>query len=842
MLTQLVLLSASPHWVSELELPLGDSVAHLDDGLIFEVGACDTCEPVGWAYVGDATFEFPFHDGGEALGFAATLQGPGKEAPEFARQALDELAWTENADVLLVLGHDPQWLEPLEDMPRVSQGSGNLYYVDKDGLHITIVTGLRIGASRRTASRALTRRQHRLREVGLDPYDMIEVDATLRQGTPRAIVEARTERVWRPFLEPSVSTLSDRWLTWVRDPTGAVDDAYGEVIAVHGLGPEEQPKWRVLTGVPHHAPTERPRIARAEANVVVEQSGAGLGLDVDITARIYVETTEPTRLVDLAVPRRNGDFDGGFIQVAPAFHMGEVTLLDGTSLRSRAMWGPVPDTREHDVMTFVLPQPLEPGELRPLTVTWTQQWPAANLLMVQEWAYVKGKCYRAGGGHPVCSMLGRLPTIVELGRVAAGQPVLPVVPNDHRLYDAEVRVGTVSAPRWKAALGGGTVEERKVGDGRFQVGAVRSNARVSFGDLSVKTADAVGGFPNIRILLHEPWEAGSPPFLRSVMNFYQTALPDYPFDELVVVQAPARPVLVAGPDAAGVGGEDDTDTRYPTVRRYPGHIVISGIREVSASSVGGSGSDVVAASLSGASLESGIHRRFPYAIEREVAEAVAADWWYLDWPRRQAWLGGALPALYRDLFTEHAWDPEILEQWDHVVERLVLDPGPKKMAPIQAHHAKWRNEVGARMFRGALRARIGEREMLRGLDQFRLAEVPNQAALEAALEAASGVHLGDFFDYWLVAGIRPRVEARWHRVGNEVVLDVTTDVPFGRMEIPVDVTSRRGTRTVWVEVVNGAGQTSARVRGAVESVQLDPNQWLPLRRRAVVHNDVAAVD
>ena len=836
MLPQLVLLSASPHWVDALELPLGDSVVNLDDGLIFEVGACDTCEPVGWAYVGGATFQFPFHDRGEALGFAATLQGPGKMDAEIAGLALDALSWTETTDILLVLGQDPQWLEPLEAMPRVSQGPGNLYYVDGNGLQITIVTGIRVGASRRTASRALSKRQDQLQKVGLDPFDMIEVDATLRQGTRRAIVEARTQRDWKPFLEPAYPTLSDRWLTWVRDPTGAVDDAYGEVIAVHGLGPEEQPKWRPLTGVPHAAGTERPRITGAQANVVVAQTGAGVGLDVDITARIYLETSAPTQLVDLAIPRRNGDFDNGFVQVAPAFKLDSVTQLDGTALPLRSMWGPVPDTREHEVWTVVLPEPLHPGDSLPLTVKWTQQWPAAHVLMVREWAYAKGSCFRmADLAHPICKILDRLPEVLTLGRVAAGQPVFPVVPSDHRLYEAELRVGTVAAPRWKAAIGGGTVEERTVGDGRFQVGTVRSNARVSFGDLSVDVAEAAKGFPEIRVLLHEPWSAGSPSYLRSIMNFYQTALPNYPYDELVVVQASARPFLTGGGDAAGLA--QDMGPPFPTVRHYPGHIVISGLREVSAPALEAT---EVASSLSGGNLQRSIDRDYPHVLERQVAEAVAADWWYLDWPQREAWLGGALPALYRDLFTEHAWDPEILERWDHVIQQRVLASGPTDMAPIQGHNPTWRNEVGARLFREGLRARIGERQLLRGLDRFRNADVPDQAALEAALEDASGVQLDDFFDYWLVAGIRPRVEASWRRDGNTVVVDVTTDVPFGRTEIPVDITSRKGTTTVWVEVVDGAGRDRASVRGEVESVQLDPNQWLPLRRRTVRRNDVVA--
>ena len=137
-----------------------------------------------------------------------------------------------------------------------------------------VITDLKPNAAHVKAKRALNNRVARMSNTGIDPRVMLAREQ-IRKGPPRLIVEARTEPDWVAFLEPAFRAGTERWVTWIDDASGAVDDRYQRVLAVQGVGESDAPRWRVLTGVPHDRRSGRVRIEEATANVALKPKGTG---------------------------------------------------------------------------------------------------------------------------------------------------------------------------------------------------------------------------------------------------------------------------------------------------------------------------------------------------------------------------------------------------------------------------------------------------------------------------------------------------------------------------------------------------------------------------------------
>ena len=401
---------------------------------------------------------------------------------------------------------------------------------------------------------------------------------------------------------------------------------------------------------------------------------------------------------------------------------------------------------------------------------------------------------------------------MELGRISAGHRVLPTVPGIPHAYPVDLRVGTPMGQRWSAAIGGATITELQQGEARWQRATVRSDAVVSFGDANVATASAVAGFPAVRILRHTPFEGGSPEFLRAILNFYQKVLPAYPHDEIAVVQAPDRPVIYAGQSAR------IEERRWPQVEGHPGQIVIEGLEGLVGKGYG--------------SLKSNVDRNHPHAVERGVAEALAADWWRRDYSRRDAWIGRALPLLYRDLFVDRAWGSEVVDAWRRTEDRQLTRTAAADLFPLAGLSDAGSAERGARLMR-ALMHRIGQPALLASLDRYNRSGDATLAGLIGAIRSVSGYDPADFFDAWVVVGMRPRISGSWAPGGDGVSVALASDVPFGRVEIPVRVQCRRSSTTRWIALVDGEATADLACEGAPVRVEVDPDGWLPLSARSL---------
>ena len=104
--------------------------------------------------------------------------------------------------------------------------------------------------------------------------------------------------------------------------------------------------------------------------------------------------------------------------------------------------------------------------------------------------------------------------------------------------------------------------------------------------------------------------------------------------------------------------------------------------------------------------------RFPHAVERGLAEALAGDWWRnRPWKRRDAWLPEALGAFYRNRFMEHAYDDKVNATWRRHVALEMEQALRRAQVPLQGSADPGRKEVGAQLLE-ALAHRVGKAVLL----------------------------------------------------------------------------------------------------------------------------------
>jgi hypothetical protein len=837
-------------WADEVDVEVGASAWHLDEGYVFAVET-DAGEPAGFVFVGDGTAEARFAAHGEAVAFAAALAAGSSRDEDLAvaRRALDEHRYRGPFDTALVLGGDPAPAAFVRDLPIVSESKGGVVYVDAPPERYDVfVTAHRLGPARTRAEATLARRVERLAFAGVDPRVAMALDRA-DPGRSRWLAEVHGDQRWLPLLGPASQSLQDEWLSFAHDPTHAIDDRYVDTVFVHGLldrtDRDPEPRFRVVTGVsPEPEPALGARIASAAVNVRAAPTLNGGVLGMQAEARLALVTDAPTRVVTLALPREHDPGTAeGRLPLGSNAKITSITTADGQPLTSLgAAFGPWHPGQDWLVDTWLLPEPLAPGEALTVDVRWTDRWPASHTLLVHPWALAM--LTRANACSDCTCALQGLPAIVDLGQVAESRAVVPRSWVGPAQFPVDLRV--VAPPGWAVAAPGVTDRDRPAGDGLLTRATTTGTARVSVARGAVDRAEPVGPFPGVRVLRGGlSADRGYAPLVRAVLNFYRPALPPFPDREIAIVLGPQAPRLstatlqakgchleatapseMAFQNIAVADPAPDRSGRAPAERERvwigagPGEIVVAGLREFG-NEVGG--------------VQAEARSRWPELVERGVAEALAAQWFNrLELGRRDGWIGPAAAAWLRDRFVASALSPEEAARWgDQAREDLEIAAGVRRSSTLPLTEPQpYRAEAGAEVLR-ALAAQIGERDVLRGLEAFLRGEVHTTEALEQAMSGAAGRDVSPFFDLWVRAGVRPAITGTWEVADGGVRLALASDVPIGRLEVPVGVTTRSGIRRSVAVLVDGRGEVTLSVRGVPLRVEVDPDGVLPLRSRSL---------
>jgi hypothetical protein len=393
----------------------------------------------------------------------------------------------------------------------------------------------------------------------------------------------------------------------------------------------------------------------------------------------------------------------------------------------------------------------------------------------------------------------------DLGRATTPRSPLPWLPGTHPA-DFALKVGVDAEAKVVQAQSGLTVREWEA-DGLRWVES-KTDGRpvwpvVAFGDWATVSEPSVQGLPAIRVNLFRDEAQGIaefPPFLRTIVAYYQNILPPFPTGELELLQQrdgmgrftwTARQGLVTLQQMQVYGGESSTRAGQPH-------------------------------------------------LEAEVmAHEVAHQWWgSLVSPARaeDRWISETMANVYACLFVGAVYaqkDCDLRRDgWRRTWEkdRTVLSDASLRDAWGDEEWIDVAYEYGPYVMLHMLRRRLGDDAFFGALDGYARdrADRPSTTdRLQAAFEAASGRDLDAFFAFWVVGGFLPSLELSM----NGTQGTITSDVPFGEFDVPVYAWTEAGKEALWVDVVDGKG--TFELSSKPTRVELDPDGLVLARARKV---------
>jgi hypothetical protein len=898
-------------WTSALRLRLGDT-AYRVSGDTFEDGVCSFTfdegvfipvlsgrapvseRLVGVVFVGSGTVRLALPDRGDAWAFANHMVlTAGADAAGLAPVAHGEAPFSTSIDQGMILSADPAILRLLYDLEPLG---GGVVYREKpeagvDAEYIVTESRGRMKA-RLVATNLLPDRRSLLVDSGLDPVAMLREDRLLHEGLGvpgqdlRLVADFRTGTRFGVAAKEGAVVGSmgwDRWLTCVRDGDGQADTGFGSVAFSHGRDHHGDHHVQRFSGTPQTAPSSGrleavradleviPRPANLFGNRMVARVDSTLTLRAEggsvrhLLLRLPAETTLPGTFRIRALETEDGRdlawvsiqaetsrmavggsdlvgvvtgeaaeggdaAAGGGSEAGPGAAAGitSPSASAGETLGGTAEDGTVEgelfrSTPMRQEILALLPEPVPDGAEVRIRFTWDAEWQYAN------WS---------SEGRP-------------LGPTTGLQRVLPDVLPDPggTAWDFHMRAG-VPPPGLRTlslAVSGDTVKEWNDYDGtgwRWVETEARGavHPSVAVGMWREWNEPAASGMPAVRVHLF-PATMGAlrafPPEVRRVVSFLDRFLPDFPLQEVEALQLPSTFVQQA---LTGTLGD-----------AAPGLVAV---RSIKASEAG----ETSAVEAEDPNLgRTQVARGVAYQVFGQSLRPASA---------RDAWLGQALPEAYAAFYVRAAMgrtafddrmkgvrkdleDPE-----DRIRGRDVLEVARRPLALTGAAASsdvsmKRRSEYGLFVVASMLRQRLGDEPFFRGLDRFAEQRAGSRITtedLQAAMEAASGQELDDFFDTWVDGGRIPELDLQVRTepdpAGVTVHGCVVSDVPFGVLEVPVVVTGGMGGRVVAgpVRVVDGRGPFEVTGLAPDPVIELDPDRTLLARKRQVRRVERTACD
>jgi len=765
----------------------------LPSGFLFGVEADG--EPVGVVFVGSGRTHTELSlDEAERIGNHLVLAGDA--SVERMREVVDHGRITEDVDTVLLLGLDAAVVT--HGLREVAVDGGVVGSYDAEGVFQVVVTGHRLGASRRRAKERLHDRQEALALHGLDPHDAIRMDRL--EDRDRWVIDAHGETPFDGVVRDAVGSPSSRWTTWIEDPTGAVEEGHHAVWLAHVLVPEDahepadvglRPALGRLAGV--EGEPVGSRLQRLRSNVATQPHHSGLYTDVNVESMAIYTSSDDARLVHLRVPCH--ELEPRYEQVAVGRSCGldQVTVDDRPIQYIGRGFGRLNHLDEGGV--YLLPEPIGADETMVVKVGHHDRLAMGDTVLGPEETKRRFRIMLASMRGDETTMVGGLPEVLQLGASTEAADVLPYAQRPADPVDVLLRAG-VPEGRYQVAVSGETDHVLERGPDTWMVVDQPGRPHVVIGDFDGEQAfGGQKGMPAVRILARDPYlDAKLQVHARASIHFFLDALPPFPYDELEIVQGTSELAWEYG---------DDSLPRA-RIEAAPGQLVLHGIH---------------AAGDAGRILRS----RWPNNLELEIAEGVAAQWWRpieRPYAADDAWIGRVMPRLYTELFLDEAYGKKVVRMWRDVPRD---GDGDDMLAEKEVRRV-------AGLFYGLVRVRAGEEQMLRGLHRFLDEEGRTTAELQHALEEVTGEDFSDLFDVWLRADVAPELTAAWSLKGDALDVQLFTDLPFGRISVPVVVESGRSEVTHWIEVSDGVGHVTLPLEGALGSVAIDPDGLLPLSR------------
>ncbi len=428
-------------------------------------------------------------------------------------------------------------------------------------------------------------------------------------------------------------------------------------------------------------------------------------------------------------------------------------------------------------LIVALPAPLAEGEEVTLAFDWTARWPFGN------WAVVQGAEANA---------------FDSLGATTDPRSFLPeLLPmKGGTVWDFTIDV-TAPPRRLDLVISGDTVGEGMDEGGWLTVTSVGRDARapsVVVGRYLYHEEPPAAGLPGVKVHLQKGQSAnleGFPPEVRRVLTFMRRFMPLPDDREIEVYQ-----------------GKTELPRTFVTQPRPLAPAGMVGIRAVK-----------VGDKVTEAGTITRVEELDSEMIARQMlAQQVVSQTWgqkVIPASDRDAWVAEALSEAFGYFYLRAAMAEDGFNAFEGKLEevRFQIETGDENFNNRSATNKRRPNlsltdggsfayempklyrdysfYVLARM----LRERLGDQAFFRGIDILARRSVGqrvNTVQLREAFEQASGQDLTDFFAYWVRGGYVPHVTAEYRlepQPDGKVTVHacVVTDIPFGRVDLPVAV-------------------------------------------------------
>lgn len=856
--------------------------ATLSDGVLIPVwsGQAPVSERIiGAVFIGSGQLEMALPARADAWAFATHMINRGGDRATYEAIARQEAPFRTGISRALLLGSDPKVQKLLMDLVPIR--SGSMLTEGTDGIdEVYMVTEERGKfAATVVANNVLPNRRRLLERSGLDVIAMVRQDRLLSEELGVAPEELRLLADFRTDTRFGVAALDgagvgptdyDEWLTCFRDGLGHADTGYRSMAFAHGVDVDGIHHFRRFSGeiFPRETGSPGPEPARWMAPVfadtqvelvpttfsstqkvlvknkltLVARGGAlqhatlrlptagtvdgsfellklttsdgrkvawtGLSADLKGMATASARSSRPTTSAQSSESDISGTVDA--TDLAEGVESIPSNLTDGTvdSNRGGLLDSVDVEASEADMVQktasryeiiVLLPEPVAEGAQVQIELEWKATWPWAN------WSTA---------GRPLGPTTGLQEIVPELVPALGGTA-----------WDFKTRV-TLPGSSFRTlgmAVSGDTLSDVTNDDDGWRTleatGKAGRRPGVAIGRWYELADPPAKGLPAVRVALFTTEEYALPSFppeVRRIVSFLDRFLPSIPLQEIEVFQ-----------------GKDTFTGSAMRGRISANAYGLVGVQQVTYGAVG-DGSVVEAED--------------PHFAQSMIARQVAGQvWGQLVAPAtsRDEWILDALSEAYAAFYVRAAFGAKDYDKRVSAIRASIEKPversyNYKQVArsdrplsltgstPQSDLSSKLLDDYGFYVLAEMLRFQIGDRAFFLALDRLakrRAGQRLTTEQLQEAFEETSEKDLSDFFDYWVHGGLVPELTVKYRVIegdnGQVIEGALCSNVPFGRIEVPVVVREVKSERELQalIPVVDGVG--SFRLDGRREKVKLE---------------------
>lgn len=139
---------------------------------------------------------------------------------------------------------------------------------------------------------------------------------------------------------------------------------------------------------------------------------------------------------------------------------------------------------------------------------------------------------------------------------------------------------------------------------------------------------------------------------------------------------------------------------------------------------------------------------------------------------------------------------------------------------------KYRSDYAFFVVSEMLRLQIGNQAYFHALEKLSSLERINTETLKRVFEESSKQSLDDFFDFWIYGGYIPSINASLRYSKEESFLCLTSDIPFGVMDVPVRIQMPDKSFDVIITIKDGEGSAVLPNIPKDTTIEVDPLKLL----------------